>query len=150
MRKIPHFSPEEMQEMEAQMVREIPQLSPETMQEMERQHQALLAAYAEKKERLMQGDMTVLEDAFSRLLTESERKIIEMAYGIGIPKMTVGQIAESLGQSVMDTSMLLFRAKYHLGRLYVKLLELLSRNDTPRSMRSGVLVVSTLIVTSSP
>lgn len=79
------------------MVREIPQLSPETMQEMERQHQALLAAYAEKKERLMQGDMTVLEDAFSRLLTESERKIIEMAYGIGMPKMTVGQIAESLG-----------------------------------------------------
>ena len=125
MRKIPHFSPEEMQEMEAQMVREIPQLSPETMQEMERQHQALLAAYAEKKERLMQGDMTVLEDAFARLLTERERKIIEMAYGIGMPKMTVGQIAESLGQSVMDTSMLLFRAKYHLGRLYVKLLELL-------------------------
>ena len=95
MRKIPHFSPEEMQEMEAQMVREIPQLSPETMQEMERQHQALLAAYAEKKERLMQGDMTVLEDAFARLLTERERKIIEMAYGIGMPKMTVGQIAES-------------------------------------------------------
>ena len=125
MRKIPHFSPEEMQEMEAQMVREIPQLSPETMQEMERQHLALLAAYAEKKERLMQGDMTVLEDAFARLLTERERKIIEMAYGIGMPKMTVGQIAESLGQSVMDTSMLLFRAKYHLGRLYVKLLELL-------------------------
>ena len=125
MRKIPHFSPEEMQEMEAQMVREIPQLSPETKQEMERQHQALLAAYAEKKERLMQGDMTVLEDAFARLLTERERKIIEMAYGIGMPKMTVGQIAESLGQSVMDTSMLLFRAKYHLGRLYVKLLELL-------------------------
>ena len=125
MRKIPHFSPEEMQEMEAQMVREIPQLSPETMQEMERQHQALLAAYAEKKERLMQGDMTVLEEAFARLLTERERKIIEMAYGIGMPKMTVGQIAESLGQSVMDTSMLLFRAKYHLGRLYVKLLELL-------------------------
>ena len=77
------------------MVREIPQLSPETMQEMERQHQALLAAYAEKKERLMQGDMTVLEDAFSRLLTERERKIIEMTYGIGMPKMTVGQIAES-------------------------------------------------------
>lgn len=125
MRKIPHFSPEEMQEMETQMVREIPQLSPETMQEMERQHQALLAAYAEKKERLMQGDMTVLEDAFSRLLTERERKIIEMAYGIGMPKMTVGQIAESLGQSVMDTSMLLFRAKHHLGHLYVKLLELL-------------------------
>ena len=125
MRKIPHFSPEEMQEMEAQMVREIPQLSPETKQEIERQHQALLAAYAEKKERLMQGDMTVLEDAFARLLTERERKIIEMAYGIGMPKMTVGQIAESLGQSVMDTSMLLFRAKYHLGRLYVKLLELL-------------------------
>lgn len=125
MRKIPHFSPEEMQEMEAQMVREIRQLSPEEMQEMERQHQALLAAYAEKKERLMQGDMTVLEEAFARLLTERERKIIEMAYGIGMPKMTVGQIAESLGQSVMDTSMLLFRAKYHLGRLYVKLLELL-------------------------
>lgn len=125
MRKIPHFSPEEMQEMETQMVREIPQLSPETMQEMERQHQALLAAYAEKKERLMQGDMTVLEEAFARLLTERERKIIEMAYGIGMPKMTVGQIAESLGQSVMSTSMLLFRAKYHLGRLYVKLLELL-------------------------
>ena len=125
MRKIPHFSPEEMQEMEAQMVREIPQLSPETKQEIERQHQALLAAYAEKKERLMQGDMTVLEDAFARLLTERERKIIEMAYGIGMPKMTVGQIAESLGQSVMDTSMSLFRAKHHLGRLYVKLLELL-------------------------
>ena len=107
------------------MVREIPQLSPETMQEMERQHQALLTAYAEKKERLMQGDMTVLEEAFACLLTERERKIIEMAYGIGMPKMTVGQIAESLGQSVMDTSMLLFRAKYHLGRLYVKLLELL-------------------------
>ena len=125
MRKIPHFSPEEMQEMEHQMVREIPQLSPEKKQEMEPQHQALLAAYAEKKERLMQGDKTVLEDAFSRLLTERERKIIEMAYGIGMPKMTVGQIAKSLGQSVMDTSMLLFRAKYHLGRLYVKLLELL-------------------------
>ena len=125
MRKIPHFSPEEMQEMEAQMVREIPQLSPETMQEMEAQHQALLAAYAEKKERLMQGDMTVLEDAFSRLLTERERKIIEMAYGIGMPKMTVGQIAESLGQSVMDTSMLLFKAKRSLGYLYCKLLEVL-------------------------
>lgn len=107
------------------MVREIPQLSSERRQEMERQHQVLLAAYAEKKERLMQGDKTVLEDAFSRLLTERERKIIEMAYGIGMPKMTVGQIAKSLGQSVMDTSMLLFRAKYHLGRLYVKLLELL-------------------------
>ena len=107
------------------MVREIPQLSPETMQEMERQHQALLAAYAEKKERLMQGDMTVLEEAFARLLTERERKIIEMAYGIGMPKMTVGQIAESLGQSVMSTSMLLFRAKHHLGHFYVKLLELL-------------------------
>ena len=107
------------------MKREIPQLSPEVKQEMERQHQAWLAAYAEKKERLMQGDMTVLEDAFARLLTERERKIIEMAYGIGMPKMTVGQIAESLGQSIMNTSMLLFRAKHHLGRLYVELLELL-------------------------
>ena len=125
MRKIPHFSPEEMQEMEAQMVREIPQLSPETMQEMERQHQALLAAYAEKKERLMQGDMTVLEDAFSRLLTERERKIIEMAYGIGMPKMTVGQIAESLGKEVMNIRIGLSKAKLNLGRLYVKLLELL-------------------------
>ena len=125
MRKIPHFSPEEMQEMEAQMVREIPQLSPETMQEMERQHQALLAAYAEKKERLMQGDMTVLEDAFSRLLTESEREIIEMAYGIGMPKMTVGQIAESLGKEVMNIRIGLSKAKLNLGRLYVKLLELL-------------------------
>ena len=123
MRKIPHFSPEEMQEMERQIVREIPQLSPEKKQEA--QHQALLTAYAEKKERLMQGDMTVLEEAFARLLTERERKIIEMAYGIGMPKMTVGQIAESLGQSVMSTSMLLFRAKHHLGHLYVKLLELL-------------------------
>ena len=125
MRKTPHFSPEEMQEIEHQMVREIPQLSPEKKQEMEAQHQALLAAYAEKKERLMQGDMTVLEDAFARLLTERERKITEMAYGIGMPKMTVGQIAESLGQSVMNTSMLLFRAKHHLGHLYVELLELL-------------------------
>ena len=125
MRKIPHFSPEEMQEMEAQMVREIPQLSPETMQEMERQHQALLAAYAEKKERLMQGDMTVLEEAFARLLTERERKIIEMAYGIGMPKMTVGQIAESLGKEVMNIRIGLSKAKLNLGSLYVKLLELL-------------------------
>ena len=125
MRKTPHFSPEEMQEMEAQMVREIPQLSPETIQEMERQHQALLAAYAEKKERLMQGDMTVLEDAFSRLLTESERKIIEMAYGIGMPKMTVEQIAESLGKEVMNIRIGLSKAKLNLGSLYVKLLELL-------------------------
>lgn len=125
MRKIPHFSPEEMQEMEAQMVREIPQLSPETMQEMERQHQALLAAYAEKKERLMQGDMTVLEEAFARLLTERERKIIEMAYGIGMPKMTVEQIAESLGKEVMNIRIGLSKAKLNLGSLYVKLLELL-------------------------
>lgn len=125
MRKIPHFSPEEMQEMETQMVREIPQLSPETMQEMERQHQALLAAYAEKKERLMQGDMTVLEEAFSRLLTERERKIVEMAYGIGMPKMTVEQIAESLGKEVMNIRIGLSKAKLNLGSLYVKLLELL-------------------------
>ena len=125
MRKIPHFSPEEMQKMETQMVREIPQLSPETMQEMERQHLALLAAYAEKKERLMQGDMTVLEEAFARLLTERERKIIEMAYGIGMPKMTVEQIAESLGKEVMNIRIGLSTAKLNLGRLYVKLLELL-------------------------
>ena len=125
MRKILHCSPEEMQELEHQMKREIPQLSPEKLQEMERQHQAWLAAYAEKKERLMQGDMTVLEDAFARLLTERERKIIEMAYGIGMPKMTVGQIAESLGQEVMSVRIGLSKAKLNLGRLYVELLELL-------------------------
>ena len=125
MRKILHCSPEEMQELERQTVREIPQLSPEVKQELEAQHQALLAAYAEKKERLMQGDMTVLEEAFARLLTERERKIIEMAYGIGMPKMTVGQIAESLGQEVMSVRIGLSKAKLNLGRLYVELLELL-------------------------
>ena len=106
-------------------MREIPHFSPEEKQELERQHQALLAAYAEKKERLMQGDMTVLEEAFARLLTERERKIIEMAYGIGMPKMTVGQIAESLGQEVMSVRLGLSKAKLNLGHLYGKLLELL-------------------------
>lgn len=106
-------------------MRKIPHFSPEEMQEMERQHQALLAAYAEKKERLMQGDMTVLEEAFARLLTERERKIIEMAYGIGMPKMTVEQIAESLGKEVMNIRIGLSKAKLNLGSLYVKLLELL-------------------------
>ena len=125
MRKILHCSPEEMQELERQTVREIPQLSPEVKQKMEAQHQALLAAYAEKKERLMQGDMTVLEEAFARLLTERERKITEMAYGIGMPKMTVGQIAESLGQEVMSVRIGLSKAKLNLGHLYGKLLELL-------------------------
>ena len=84
------------------MVREIPQLSPEKKQEMEAQHQALLAAYAEKKERLMQGDMTVLEDAFARL-TERERKIIDLRF---FKNKTQMEIAEVIGISQAQVSRL--------------------------------------------
>ena len=85
------------------MKREIPQLSPEKLQEMERQHQALLAAYAEKKERLMQGDMTVLEEAFARLLTERERKIIDLRF---FKNKTQMEIAEVIGISQAQVSRL--------------------------------------------
>lgn len=48
-----------------------------------------------------------------------------MAYGIGMPKMTVEQIAESLGKEVMNIRIGLSKAKLNLGSLYVKLLKLL-------------------------
>lgn len=107
-------------------MRRIPQLTPPyRKQQMNQLYQKILKTYAEKKGRLMHGDMSVFKDAFERKLTERESEIIKMAYGIDVTKMTVKQIAESLEEDSMSISIGLYKATYKLGPLYSKLLELL-------------------------
>ena len=127
MRRIPEFNQDVNLEEELQMRT---QLSPEKMEEMERMHQALLKRHAEMKvkqeemrQRIMQGDHTMLEEAINRLETTHLQEVIRMTYGIGAPKMTIEQIAEALNKDSFSIRFGLIVAKRKLGEFYCELLE---------------------------
>ncbi len=105
-------------------------LAPEKLEEFEHMHKMLREKHARDlaeqevlRERFMQGDHTMLEEAVARLENEHQRTILQMHYGIGMPKKTTQQIAEILGEKTFHIHFALHMAKKELGEFYCELLE---------------------------
>lgn len=106
--------------------------SPIVDKEVVRQWEETVAKVRKKREeqrqRFMQGDMSVLEEGLSRL-PERGRMILKMYYGIGTEKMTMEQIADSLGISTWDVRFSRSGAWVDLELFYQELLDLYAERN---------------------
>lgn len=105
-------------------------LAPEEQEALEHMHKMLLEKHAQDlaeqevlRERFMQGDHSMLEEAVAHLENEHQRTILQMRYGIGMPPKTTQQIAEILGTNTFNIRFALVIAKKKLGKFYCELLE---------------------------
>lgn len=104
--------------------------------EREALHSRIYAKHQELRERFMQGDLSVLDDALSTLEREEDRLILKSYYGFGAPKKNLTQIAELLGMHTFGASKRLLDAKQNLGVFYCRLLDMYAQqhdNCTPKN-----------------
>lgn len=104
--------------------------------EREELYSRMYAKHQELRERFMQGDLSVLDDALSTLEREEDRLILKSYYGFGASKKNLTQIAELLGVHAFGASKKLLDAKRNLGVFYCGLLDMYAQqhdNCTPKN-----------------